>query len=76
MPVGKNELKKLVRSDNCVGDFCSGPKNTKRSILYVDYKDIDSTFDLSYNTSTVVDKVDLDDNVSTGMDEWIDDDLS
>ena len=76
MPVGKNELKKLVASDTCVGDFCTGPKNTKRSTLYIDYKDVDSTVDISYNTLTEVDKVDLDDNVATGMDEWIDDDLS
>ena len=76
MPVGKNELKKLVASDTCVGDFCKGPKNTKRSTLYIDYKDVDSTVDMSYNTLTEVHKVDLYDNVATGMDEWIDDDLS
>ena len=48
-------------------EIFSGPKSIKRSILYIDYKDVDSTFVMSSNTSTEVDNVDLDDNVSTGM---------
>lgn len=76
MRVGKYELKKLAASSTCVGEFISGPKSAKRSTLHIDYKDPDLTFDMSSNTSAEVDNVDLDDNVFTGMDEWIDDDLS
>ena len=50
----------MVASDTCAGDFCWGPKNTKRSTLYINYKVVDSTVDISYNTLTEVDKVELD----------------
>ena len=88
MPVGKFEFKKLSLSPTCDGAFFSAPKTTKRSESVIDYKEVDSTCDMTGSALVKKDNVDcklgmgkwIHDNVcettTSGMDDWIDDDLN
>ena len=81
MPVGKFEFKKLSLSPTCDGAFFSAPKTTKRSESVIDYKEVDSTCDMTANALAKEDNVDCEVGMgkckatTADMDKWVDDNI-